>query len=215
MGRIGQLISFVRALVGETKVSDVKVDRGGGDNRTPQHFSAPGDDAFPLPGDFVAIIDQAGTGRDSAVGYVDPKNLQKATAGDKRIYARDANGDQIVELWLKSDGTATLSNANGSVTLRPDGGTVTTTPLSTFDADADGSIAGTNGNGNFELQAGGTFEVNGVTIDPAGNIITPTTLSAATVAASTSMTAVGKELVGHDHPITGGSSAPGPTGPNN
>lgn len=198
MGRIGKLISFVRATVGTTKTSDVKVDRGGGDNRTPQHFSAPGDDSFPLPGDFVAIVDQAGTGRDSAVGYVDPKNLQKATAGDKRIYARDANGDQIIELWLKNDGTATLSNANGSFTLAPDG-----------------SITGTNANGSYQLQAGGDFVVNGVTIDTAGNITTPTTLSAVTVVASGSMTAAGKELAGHDHPINSGSSAPGPTGPNN
>ena len=211
MGRIGKLISFVRALVGETKVSDVKVDRGGGDNRTPQHFSAPGDDAFPMPGDYVAIIGQAGTGRDSVVGYVDPKNLQKALSGDKRIYARDVNGDEIVQLWLKNDGTAILSNVNGSVTLRPDGGTITTTPQSTFDAAADGSIAGTNGNGNFELQVGGTFQVNGVTIDPAGNIITPTNITAAVIAAP-SMLANGKQIAGHNHPA---GTPPGDTGPNN
>lgn len=121
MGRIGQLISFVRATVGTTKTSDVKVDRGGGDIRTAQHFSDPGDDSFPLPGDFPALLDQAGTGRDSAVGWVDPKNLQKSTAGDKRIYARNASGVQVVELWLKSDGSATLSNALGALVLQPNG----------------------------------------------------------------------------------------------
>lgn len=206
MGRIGQLISFVRATVGTAKTSDVKVDRGGGDNRTAQHFSDPGDDSFPLPGDYPALLDQAGTGRDSAVGWVDPKNLQKSTAGDKRIYARDANGDEIVQLWLKSDGTAELSNANGSVVLRPDGGTVTTTPLSTFDTAADGSIAGTNGNGNFELQAAGDFVVNGVTIAANGAVTIPASLTLAS-----------KEIAGHDHSQANdsGGNTEADTGPNN
>jgi len=188
VGRIGKLLSFVRAVVGTTKTSDVKFDRGGGDIRTAQHFSDPGDDSFPLPGDFLAILEQAGTGRDSSVGSVDPKNLQKSIAGDKRVYARDANGDQIVELWLHNDGSASLSNANGSVLLRVDGGVLTTTPLSTFDADADGSIAGTNGNGDFELQAGGDFVVNGVTIAANGDVTIPNSLTLAT-----------KEIADHNH----------------
>jgi len=187
VGRIGKLISFVRAVVGTTKTSDVKFDRGGGDNRTAQHFSDPGDDSVPLPGDFSAILEQAGTGRDSAVGYVDPKNLQKSQAGDKRIYARDANGAQIVEVWLQNDGTATVQNATGSVVLAPDG-----------------SITGTNPNGSFALQAGGDFVVNGVTIAANGDVTIPTSLSLA-----------GKEIAGHDHAINSGSSSPGPTGPNN
>lgn len=122
MGRVGFLLAFIRTLRNGTNVSDVQVDRGGKDNRTPEHFSAPGDDAYPLAGDYVALLSQTGTGRESVVGYIDPKNLQKANVGDKRIYARDANtGDQIVELWLKNDGTAIMYNDNGIVTLQPDG----------------------------------------------------------------------------------------------
>ena len=123
MGSVAALLEFVRALRGEsTKVSDVKVDRGGGDNRTLEHFADPGDDSFPLPQDFVAAIDQEGSGRGSAVGYIDPLNEQKAEAGDKRIYARDpATGAQVVEFWLKSDGSAIMSNASGSAELRANG----------------------------------------------------------------------------------------------
>jgi hypothetical protein len=119
MGSVAALLEFVRALRGEsTKVSDVKVDRGGGDNRTLEHFADPGDDSFPLPQDFVAAIDQEGSGRGSAVGYIDPLNEQKAEAGDKRIYARDpATGAQVGEVWLKSDGSVTLSNDSGSMVL--------------------------------------------------------------------------------------------------
>jgi hypothetical protein len=177
-------------VLGETKASDVQVDRGGADNRTPQHFSDAGDDSFPLPGDYVATVGQAGTGRDSAVGYIDPNNQQKATAGDKRIYARDpATGDEVVEVWLKSDGTTTVANANGSFTLAPDG-----------------SITGTNANGSFSLQVGGDFVVNGVTIAVDGTITTPTAVNSPSVVAN------GKELAGHNHPA---GTPPGNTGPNN
>lgn len=199
MGRIAKLLSFVRSAVKGTKVSNVKVDPGGGANITAQHFSAPGDDSHPLPDDYVATMPVQRTGSEVAVGYLDPKSEQKAQPGDKRIYARDpADGSVVVEIWLKNDGTAVTSNANGSVTLSPDG-----------------SIKGTNSNGSFELQAGGNFVVNGVTIDTSGNITSPATITAPTVVGSTSLTAAGKEMAGHNHAITGGSSAPGPTGPNN
>lgn len=172
MGRIARLISFVRATAGTAKTSDVTVDRGGADNRTPQHFSDPGDDSFPLPDDFTHLEGQAGTGRDSVLGYVDPKNQQKATAGDKRIYARDPEtGNQVVEVWLKSDGSAITTNANGSYALN-----------------ADGSQKGQNANGSFELKANGDFLVNGVTIDSAGNVTVPTSLQVNSV-----------EVADHDH----------------
>lgn len=122
MGRVAALLEFVRAVRGTVKVSDVKVDYGGGDIRTPEHFADPGDDSFPLPTDYVATTSQDGTGRESAVGWIDPLNLQKSTAGDKRIYARDADtGAQVAEVWLKNDGTVWLANALGSVILQPDG----------------------------------------------------------------------------------------------
>lgn len=188
MGRVAALLEFVRALRGDVKVSDVKVDRGGGDNRTLEHFADSGDDSFPLPTDYVASVDQTGTGRESAVGYLDPLNEQKSTVGDKRIYARDPEtGAQVVEVWLKSDGTAVTENANGSATLAPDGSHVLT-----------------NANGSIVLQVDGTVNINGVTIDKDGNVVIPT-----------SLTLAGKEIAGHDHGITGGSSAPGPTEANN
>lgn len=121
MGRVTRLLSFVRGAVGGDKVSDVKADPGGGANITAQHFSSPGDDAVPLPGDYVAISAAAGSGRGSAVGYLDPLNEQKAERGEKRIYARDVEGAQVVEVWLKRDGTAIIQNSAGVFTLQPDG----------------------------------------------------------------------------------------------
>lgn len=202
MGRIAKLLSFVRLTRNEAKVNDVKVDPGGGPNVTAEHFAAAGDDSHPLPGDYVALNTDSGSGRESAIGYLDPLNEPKAQPGDKRIYARDEDGVVIVEIWLKNTGEATVFNENGSVTLRPDGGAITTTPESTFDAKADGSIKGDNGSGSFELAAGGDFLVNGVTIDTSGNITSPATITGPNVVGSTSVKAAGKELAGHNHNYT-------------
>jgi hypothetical protein len=182
VGRIAKLLSFVREVRNGAKVSDSKVDPGGGADITAQHFAAAGDDSHPLPGDYVALNTDSGSGRESAVGYLDPLNAPKALAGDRRIYARDASGALIVEVWLKNTGEATILNANGSVTLRPDG-----------------SIKGDNGSGSFELEAGGDFLVNGVIIDTSGNITSPATITAPNIVGASSVTAAGKELVDHAH----------------
>lgn len=205
MGRIARVLDFMRALRNSARVSDVTVDPGGGPNITAEHYASPGDDSYPMPDDFCLLVDTDGSGRENVAGYLDPLNTPKAGLGEKRIYARDPDGISVVEVWLKADGSAIMSNDNGSVLLRSDGGTVTTTPLSTFDADADGSIAGTNGGGSFELEAGGDFLVNGVKIDAAGNITCPativatTSISSALLAASTNLTVNGKEMDDHKH----------------
>lgn len=207
MGRVAAVLEFIRAIRGSVKVSDVKVDRGGGDNRTLEHFADAGDDSFPLPTDYVASIDQDGTGRESAVGYLDPLNAQKATAGDKRIYARDpATGAQVVEVWLKSDGTASTENDNGSSVLAPDGSVTSTSPNGSVTLAADGSITGTNASGSFVLQAGGDFVVNGVTIASTGAVTIPTSLILNS-----------REVAGHAHtqPDTGAdATVQGNTGAN-
>lgn len=210
MGWINKVLAFTRVTRNDAKISDVKIDPGGGPVITAEHYGPAGDDAHPLTTDYVLAVGTPRTGGAAVAGYIDPINTPKAQPGDKRIYARDSDtGATVVEVWLKNDGTATVFNASGSITLRPDGGAIITTPGSTFDAKADGSIKGDNGNGSFELQAGGDFVVNGVIIDTSGNITSPTSVSAPSILADS------KELSDHDHSITSGSSAPGPTGANN
>ena len=65
----------------------------------------------------------------------------------------------------------------------------------------DGSVTVANGDGGFELQAGGNLVLNGVTIDTGGNI------TASSVAAP-SIEAGGKELAGHDHDYIDSVGAP-------
>ena len=157
MGRIGRLLSFIRVVRNGAKLSDVKVDIGGGEVLTGEHVHPSGEDAFPLPDDQIVAIPVAQTGRIVIIGYVEPDAVQKAQAGEKRIYARNGDRVEVVELWLQADGSATLSNDNGS----------------------------------FELRVDGTINLNGVTIDPSGNVVVPTSLMLA-----------GKEIAGHDHDFT-------------
>lgn len=118
---LNRLLAFTKTLRNGAKVSDVKVDSGGGPNVTAEHFSSPGDDSQPLTSDYVITVPTQKSGGMAAVGYLDPKSDQKANAGDKRIYSRNATGVAMVELWLKNDGSAVLTNALGSIQLLANG----------------------------------------------------------------------------------------------
>lgn len=172
-GRIAKILSFTRTVRNGARVSDVKVDPGGGANITAEHFAPAGDDSHPLNTDYSYAAPVENTGRRVIVGYLDPKNTPKAELGDKRIYGRDpSTGVAVVEVWLKNDGTAVISN----------------------------------GTGTMELQPNGTFNINGVTIDITGAIVTPTSIISPSVIANS------KELAEHTHPA---GTPPGDTGVNN
>ena len=122
MGRIVIIKDFARALrENGARVSDVIVDPGGGNNITGEHFSSAGDDTFPLTTDYAFAANNQRKGGSSIVGYIDPINIPKALSGEKRIYARDSNGDAICEIWLKADGSILISNDNGNAELKADG----------------------------------------------------------------------------------------------
>jgi hypothetical protein len=194
VGLIGRILSFVRAQRHGAQISDVKTDPGGGPNVTAEHFAPAGDDAHPLPGDYVYGAPSPQRGRYAAVGYVDPANQSKAQPGEKRIYSRSSSGAQKAETWLKADGTVVSENDMGSTTLAPDGSFEAENGNGSVTLGADGSILGQNAAGSFELQEGGNFVVNGVTITTAGRIITPTGLT------TPSAVIDGVEAAGHRHP---------------
>lgn len=190
MGRIALVIEFVqKILTSGGRAGVAKVNPGGGANITAQHFADSGDDSYPLPGDYAAMIDTPRTGSAASIGYVDLANEPKAKPGEKRIYARDSNtGQTVLEMWLQNDGKLTVLNNNTELTILPSG-----------------SIRGGNGNGFFELQDDGVFNVNGTEIKTDGDVVVPFRITA------TSMVAQGKELTGHNH---NAGEPPGTTGPN-
>ena len=193
MGLIGRILSFVRAQRNGAQISDVKTDPGGGPNITAEHFAPAGDDAHPLPDDYVYAARSPQRGRYAAVGYVDTANASKAQPGEKRIYSRDSGGNQKAEVWLKADGTVVSENDQGSTTLAPDGSFEAENGNGSMTLAADGSILGQNAAGSFELQTGGNFVVNGVTITTAGQIITPTGITTPSAVIN------GVEADGHIH----------------
>lgn len=122
MGRLARLLSFVRITRNGVPTTDVKFDPGGGANVTGPHLAPPGDDSHPLPDDFIYAGETSATGSEAVLGYVDPVNVPVAGAGDKRIYARDADtGVTVAEVWLKSDGSILCDNNNGSFELQANG----------------------------------------------------------------------------------------------
>jgi hypothetical protein len=189
VGLIGRVLGFVRLIRNDAQVSDVQTAAGGGENTTAEHFGAAGDDSPPLPGiDYVWLGNVRSTGRMAAMGYVDPLNVPQAQPGERRLYSRDGAGAPIGVVWLKSSGEIVLSNDAGDLTLG-----------------AGGAILGQNAAGSFELQPGGDFVINGVTITAAGVIIAPTSLQVG-----------GKELAAHTHAqaVDSGGDTQQNTGPN-
>ena len=164
MGLIALVKSFSRVVRNGAKISDVKVDPGGGANITGEHFADAGDDSHPLNTDYALLTKTRRSGSYAPSGYADPINDPVAAAGEKRIYGRDpSTGLAVNQVYLKADGSVIINNALGAI----------------------------------ELKADGSVDINGAIISPLGAI----------------QTALGRDLDTHVHPITSGSSAPGPTGP--
>jgi len=157
VGRIARLLSFARTVVTGANVSDVQFDPDGGANRTGQHFADIGEDAHPLPDDWVVTVNTQRTGVEVVIGYVDPKNDQTARPGEKRTYARDANGEQVAHIWIQNDGRITASNNSASWDLKPTG-----------------EVSTVNGSGYHTLHADGRVQINdGAVFDTAGVLTCP------------------------------------------
>jgi hypothetical protein len=189
MGLISKILSYTRiADRFGAKVSDVKHDPGGGANQTGEHFQGANEDSVPLPGDYLVTINVQRTGGEVVVGFIDPKQQQTAEPGEHRQYARDASGVGVVQLHLKKDGSAILSNANGSTELKQTG-----------------EVNTQNANGFYKLLASGVVDINGFTIATDGSAVSPVSVTAPTVAAGTSLTKAGVEVADQDHDHGAGS----------
>ena len=121
MGSVARLLSFERVTRNGAEISIVKLNPDGGANITADHFAGAGEDAHPLPTDYLVTADIRGAGREAVVGYVDPLNEGKTAPGEKRIYGRDASGGAVNEVWLKADGSILIENAGASILVKPTG----------------------------------------------------------------------------------------------
>ena len=149
MGRI----AVVRQWIVQALSGLVNSDPGGGETLNSQYLQSSGEDAPPLPGDYQFVDEAQGTGATYALGVVDGKNALQAAPGERRTYSRNSEGAIMATFFMRADGSATISNSNGSHTLA-----------------ADGSQSMVNGAGSVQLQANGQVSINGLTISPQGQL---------------------------------------------
>lgn len=110
MGVIGEVLEFTHTDEGAFVKCDI-----GGEFITAEHYGPPGDDSYPLPGDFVAISASVGEGNYQVDGYWDPKNPGSSGLGERKLYSRDADGNVVGYVLLKNDGTTELSGGQDKV----------------------------------------------------------------------------------------------------
>jgi hypothetical protein len=170
MSRVAEVIAVDRS----AEPAEIKVDPE--DPCTPDHYQPAGDDALPLAGDFAAVSDDdEGSSSGEVVGYHDPLDAnRKASPGEKRIYARSADGVCVGEIWIKGDGSLVLK-----------------------------SVLASSG-GEIAIAPSGDVTINGVTIDAAGNVTAPGTVTGVELVAG----AIPLSL--HYHAVTAPGSPSGP-----
>lgn len=93
------------------------VDLGGGDLAEVDWY---GGDAPPLVGDTVILAATTRSGELVAIGAVDGQ-VTESLPGERRTYARAADGTVVSTVTQRLDGSVELSNAAGSILLAADG----------------------------------------------------------------------------------------------
>ncbi len=137
MGRIGKILEYLR---GEF-FDQVKIDIGGGNNSTAQIFTPVGDDSQPLLTDLAISISVPQSGRRIVVAWVDQKNPNISEPGARRSYSRDPDsGDIVAEIILGNDGTITMKNEKVTQTIAADGSASLTNKDGSFAMEAGGNV---------------------------------------------------------------------------
>lgn len=137
-------IGTVKSWAVKTLSGYLKNDTGGGNDVSSELYNDSGVDAPPLPGDSIVSVGTQGTGRPAAVGSADTKNASTAEPGERRTYARDADGVIKATMLLQGDGAVAITNAVGMITIA-----------------ANGDIALTNGTATLAL-TGANVIINGI-----------------------------------------------------
>ena len=74
MGRIAKVISLISKTIGSVTFRQIKLDTGGDEINSCEHFAPCGDDSPPLDVDYAITTKIARSGGRAVVGYVDSIN---------------------------------------------------------------------------------------------------------------------------------------------
>ena len=183
MGRITRALSATG--------DKIKADRGAGDINEMDHLQPLGDDSKPLPQDDGWSDRTNESSGDVYLGAFDYEN-KIAEPGEKRTYARDADGNAVSHVYQKKDGTIIIANDSYSKVISPDGSFVETNGAYSKSVNADGSFTETNGAYTKTVDAAGNktevgqiFNMNGFIINPDGSATSPVSVGAPIIASAT------------------------------
>ena len=113
------IIGIIKSWLPGNRIAQIELR--GEDTATVVNFTAPGEDSQPMTGDAIVIIPAGDRGQQIVLASLDQTNKPKAVPGEKRIYSRKPNHDLAIELWLKADGDAVMTNGLGSFRMLADG----------------------------------------------------------------------------------------------
>jgi hypothetical protein len=110
VGRVRSTLNILRGSTTPVKIPHVKMGLHYGQTVQGERFGPAGDDSPPLPEDLHYAGQRNGTGRRVYLGSIDIKNDPEASAGEKRIYARDADAEIKAVIWLKANGDIEIAS---------------------------------------------------------------------------------------------------------
>jgi len=165
-----------------------------------EHLQPLGDDSKPLSQDDGWSDRTNQSGGDVYFGAFDYEN-KIAEPGEKRMYARNSEGNPVNQVYLKKDGTIIIANDSYSKTINPDGSFVETNGIYSKSVSADGSFTETNGAYTKTVATSGEVNINGFIIDPNGAASSPVSVTAPTIDGTNSLKVAGKEQRGHKHKV--------------
>jgi len=192
VGRITRALS----VIGER----IKALADAGDINEMEHLQPLGDDSKPLPQDDGWSDRTNQSGGDVYFGAFDYEN-KIAEPGEKRTYARDADGNPVSHVYQKKDGTIIIANDSYSKTINPDGSFVETNGTYSKNVSADGSFTETNGAYTKTVATSGEVNINGFVIGPDGSASSPVSVTAPTISGTSSLVVSGKEQKDHTHTV--------------
>lgn len=159
MGLIGTVVEFTRTEVNRIFISDVKVDLGGEDTITAEHYQLGGSDTAPVVGDLVTCVRDGK--RFVVVATLDPINEGVVSPGELRLYSRDENGAIVSTLYMKSDGSVNIGEDDAETEVPRDD--KLQTELAKIQATFESIVVGTGGGGEVATpyEAGDTKSTKG------------------------------------------------------
>ena len=162
MGRIGSIESIADVVLDNgDKAIVIEIKLNGGQIVTVPQFANAGINSKPCIDDYVVVTDTIGDTGFAVVGYLDRQNVSVSKDGEIRLVGRGMSGNEMCQVYLKQDGSVTVSNDLSSITMDELGTIESKTGPGSIKMDAVGNILITSGPGSIVMTPAGVVTING------------------------------------------------------